>query len=257
MDNGTDIVTRGQDAPAALRRIEEPASIMAILAQAVERGTPPETLERLMALSERIAANGAKQKFNEAMARFKASCPAIPRRTENKQFKVTRNGVEVARRYAALEDIEATIRGPLGAEGLSYRWTDTKVEGGSLSMACVVSHIGGHSESSPVTLPVTSNAGCSEAQKYGAAMTYGQRFSLIQVLGLTTCEEDADGGGPPPEPITESQAANLEGMIENVGANRGGFLSYFGIGTVADLPGSRFQEAIKMLEKKRQQKGGK
>lgn len=257
--NHQDIVARDQDAPQSIRRIEDPQNIMAILAGAVERGTPPETLERLMAMSERIAANAAKQKFNEAMAKFKAGCPPVPRRTENKQFKVTRDGIERSRRYAALEDIEATIRGPLGECGLSYRWTDTKIEGGSMTMVCVVSHVGGHSESSPATLPVTSSAGCSEAQKYGAAMTYAQRYSLIQALGLTTCDEDSDGNPPAPTAkITEAQLANLEAMIDDIGGiNRPVLLSYFGVETLSDLPAVKFKWAIAELERKRQKKGGK
>lgn len=248
----------GQDAPGGLRRIEDPQNIMAILAQAVDRGTPPETLERLMALSERISANAAKQKFNEAMAKFKAMCPPVKRRTENAQFKVTRDGVAGFRKYAALEDIEATIRGPLGECGLSYRWTDTKIDNGSMSMVCVVSHVGGHSESSPATLPVNSNAGCSEAQKYGAAMTYAQRYSLIQALGLTTCDEDSDGNEPPPasDPISDDQLANLQALIDDIGTiNMPVFLSYIGVKALADIPAVKFKWVVSELERKRKQRG--
>lgn len=175
-----------------------------------------DALERLVALDERMSARRAAQEFAEAMARFKHTCPAVPRRTENAQFKVTRNGTQQARRYATLEDIEATVRGPLASCGLSFRWGDSRMEGGNMTLACVVSHVGGHSVSASVTLPVESRAGCSEAQKYGAVMTYAQRYSLIQALGLTTCDEDTDGAEnpAPEEKITPNQVDVLIALLE-------------------------------------------
>ena len=85
-------------------------SIGLILQQAVAQGMAPEGLEKLMALYERMSDRVAAHQYAAAMAAFKAECPAIPRRTENSQFKVTRDGVQVPRRYASLEDIAQTIQ---------------------------------------------------------------------------------------------------------------------------------------------------
>ena len=228
--------------------------LTALMDKAVEAKMDPAGLEKLFGLYERMQSMNARQAFTEAMAKFKVICPAIPRGTINNQFKVVnRDGVTVPRRYAALDDIEKTIRNPLGECGLSYRWTGCKVEGEQLSMECVVSHIGGHSESSPVTLPVKSGAGCSEAQRYGSAMTYAQRFSLIQALGLTTCDEDTDGADDvaPVETITESQAVDLEAGIKEVGGNMAAFLKKFGVSSIRELPKSQLAAAGRMIEEKR------
>ncbi len=225
-------------------------SMESIIAAAVDKGTPPESLEKLLAVFERMTAIKSKQAFDEAMSAFKADCPAVPRRTENGQFKVTRNGVAVNRRYAALEDIESTIRGPLGRHGLSFRWGATKVDAGILSMACIVSHAGGHSESSSVQLPIDSKAGCSDQQKMGAAMTYAQRYSLIQALGLTSCDDDADGAEPE-KPVTAEQAANLQHLIDETNSDKGRFLAAFDAESLDTFPSSKFSEAIAAFEKKR------
>jgi len=55
----------------------------------------------------------------------------------------------------------------------------------------------------------------------------------------------------PVKTITDEQGANLFALSEEVGADHKKFLSYFGIKTVDDLPASRFDEAMKILEKKR------
>lgn len=227
-------------------------NILAVIDRAVASKTDPATMERMFALYERMEAMRARKEFAEAMSAFKADCPPIPRRTENAQFKVTRDGVTRARRYAALEDIEATIREPLGKHGLSFRWGETKVADGILTMACVVSHVGGHSESSAVSLPIDSKAGCSDQQKTGAAMTYAQRYSLVQALGLTSCDEDDDGNDLNAGPkITPHDADKLDTLIENVGANRDAFLKFMGVASLADIPAARFSEAVAALERKR------
>lgn len=235
--------------------VPQPPTIGAILSQAVDKGMDPAALEKLVSLYKQMAELEAKRHFDEAMCAFRSSCPPIPRRTENSQFSVTRDGVKVARKYASLDDIAATIRVPLADHGLSYRWGDSIITEGRMTLTCIVSHSGGHSVSSAVTLPVDSKAGCSEQQKYGAAGTYAQRYSLIQALGLTSCDEDDDGNaGTPVEPISEHQAANLQALMDEVKADKGRFLDYFGCDKIADLPAARFKEAVAMLERKRGQR---
>jgi hypothetical protein len=52
--------------------------------------------------------------------------------------------------------------------------------------------------------------------------------------------------------ITESQAADLFALSQEVNADHKKFLAYFGIKTIDDMPASRLEEATKILEKKRQ-----
>lgn len=238
--------------PAPIQAAEP--TMMQIIDKAMSAGRTAEELTALFALSERMQAVKAKQEFSRAMAAFKAECPPVERRTENPQFKVTRDGRTESRKFASLQDIESTVRGPLGNHGLSYRWGDTKVEGNVLSMACIVYHDGGHSESSLVSLPVDSKAGCSEQQKFGIVMTYAQRYSLVQALGLTSCDEDLDGNDTPGETITENQAANLQAALDGITTDKGRqakFLAMFKVESFAAIPLTRFGEALAWIEKAR------
>lgn len=232
-----------------------------LLEKALASGLAPEAMERFYELYQKMTADRQRQHYTKAMADFKAKCPAISRKTQNAYFKrkiVDRNGVsrDVPTTYASLEDIGETIRKPLEECGLSYRFDGLKVEGDMVTLNCVVSHVGGHSERSPVSLPYKSNAGCSDQQKMGAAMTYAQRYSLIQALGLTTCEEDVDGndGTATGEPITEEQAANIRAAVEGIGGDTAKFLKWLGVSKFTEIPAARYSEALKAIEDKRKGK---
>jgi hypothetical protein len=230
----------------------EEVAMSPLLHLAIEKGVPVETLAKLVELHERVAAREAAKAFADAMTRFKAACPPVPRRAENTQFHVTRGGVKVARRYASLEGIEATIRGPASDCGLSFRWGDARVDNGLLTLACIVSHTAGHSEASHVTLPLESRAGCSEAQKYGSVMTYAQRYSLVHAFGLTTCDEDLDGAnGHEVEYVTGEQADAIEALLNRCPPGTlDRMLKYVGVGTIDEIPAARYTALVSDLEKK-------
>lgn len=228
------------------------SSMPRLMELAVQKGLEGvEILERLVGLNERMMDRAAAAAFAEAMAAFKRDCPPVVRRTENAQFSVTHNGMKSVRKYASLEDIEATIRPHLGTSGLAYRWSDTTIDGGSLRMSCVVSHVGGHSISSSATVPIDSKAGCSDQQKMGTAMTYAQRYSLIAALGLTSCDEDNDGNEAPAEVITPNQVDVLEALLEKrpQGA-KGRMLLMLNVDRMEQVPASRFEALRAELEAK-------
>ena len=51
--------------------------------------------------------------------------------------------------------------------------------------------------------------------------------------------------------ISEQQEANLEALVQEVGANMEGFCKFFKIHSLAELPAGKFDQAVTMLEKKR------
>jgi hypothetical protein len=231
-------------------------SIGMILQYAIEKGHAPEAIEKLAAVFERMQDRRAAQAFALAMSGFRADCPPIPRKTENAQFMVTIAGNKRPRRYASLDDIAATIREPLSKHGLSFRWSEGKIADGFLSVTCVVTHIDGHKESSAVTVPIDSKAGCSDQQKMGTANTYAQRYSIIQALGLTSCDDDDDGNGPK-DLIDDNQAANIRHLIDETKADKVKLLATVGVETIEAIPAAAFRMVVNMLESKRKAQGAK
>ena len=100
----------------------------------------------------------------------------------------------------------------------------------------------------------------SEQQKVAAALSFARRQSLVQVLGLTSCDDDTDAAEHPQPPdgspaptsstIDESQVSALKEMILEADADLVRFCGFFGIKTIDHLPASRFKEAKSLLELK-------
>jgi len=242
----SDIVQRGAGAiaPAAER------DVMDLLARAVEAGASVEALERLVALKERVDRERARRAFFEALAAAQEEMPEVPK-ARTAQI-ATRSGVSYSYRYAALEDITRVVRPVLARHGLSYAW-DVAQGDGTLIVTCVLRHVDGHEERASFPVPVDSGARMSAAQANGAALTYGRRQSLVAVLGLTTADEDIDGAGDVMESnrITPQQAADLDALIDEVGADRQRFLAWAGVERIEDLPADRYATAVRMLERRR------
>lgn len=243
----------------ALVAIAPQVSILTIMDRAIANNTPPEALERLFALHERMLALQAVQAFNAAFAAFRSECPPVQRKTVNAFFKkVDRNGVTVPTMYASIENIAETVDPFLGKNGLSYHWGDATIAGDILTIPFVLKHVGGHSVSSSGSMPLENKAGCSPQQKYAIAETYAMRRSMARGLGIATCDEDTDGNEPPPQSvptINANQAANIKALLDELKADKGIFLRWCGVDRIEDIPASDFKRTIDGLEKKRKEQG--
>ena len=206
-----------------------------------------EKLERLMALHERALEREAKANFFAALALFQEECPEI-RKTKTADI-ATKSGGKYGYTYAPLEEITRTIAKPLKANGLSYNWTTEGAEGGMLNVIFVLRHEGGHEERSAFPVPWGTNAAMSEAQKMGAALTYGRRQSTVSGLGLTTADDDTDGQGPD-QYLTESQLADLRAKIEEVGATEARICKTYGLADINALPRHLLPPVLDALEEK-------
>jgi hypothetical protein len=247
--------------PTTVARIEESAARPPVLASefgtqsmrellhfAIEKGTPVESLEKLVALAKDMRADAAREAFNDAMASFQAECPPIFK-AKNADF-ATKGGGNVKYDYASLDDIERVIKPILAKYGLSYKW-NSKIEKTLLTVICIVKHRAGHSEPTDFSLPIDSNAAMSEQQKYGAALTFGQRRSLSAGLGLSTTSEDPDSPKLDPTPITEDQATVINDLLAETRMPVSRFLKYLDASSVDTIRAVDYQTAIGLLEDKK------
>jgi len=241
-EKGTEVAVAGAVA------VDELGGLMRL---AIEEKVPVELLERLMDLHERVAVRNSRAEFFDALARFQDAVPSIHKGST--ASIATKAGGKYSYTYAPLDAIAKAIREPLRTHGLSYAWTVEDGTPGSLSVVCVLRHIGGHEERSAFPVPVDTAAAMSGAQKHGAALTYGKRQSLTSVLGLTTTDDDTDGVEVKVtvEPITEAQAADLAALISEVGTDQAKLLAYYGAESLAKFPAAELERVTKHLEGKR------
>lgn len=242
------VITRPEAAASA--ETESGSSVTSLVQLAIEKNVPVELLERLVALKERVEERDNRKAFFEALSRFQEICPEI-RKTKTAEIAI-RAGGKFSYNYAPLEEITRTIRPFLKECGLSYSWTVT-AESKTLIITCTLRHIDGHQECSSFPVPVETDAKMSDAQKNGAALTYGKRQSLVSVLGLTTADQDVDGTDVKGEveKITDKQTADLSDLCDEVGLERAKFLKWLGVAAFSEIRASDFKKAVTLLEGKR------
>ncbi len=206
-----------------------------------------EVMERLVALQEHVEERNAKKDFAEAFSKFQSRCPSIPKTASTQETRTS--GTTFGFTYAPLETIAEKVNPILSDLGFSYSWDWVEAEGDKIGQKCVLTHKAGHSRSATSIVPLSVTQRCNDTQKAGAAITYAKRYSLIQVLGLTTCEEDTGGGTV--EKINTDSVATIETLLSEVGGNKERFLKYMNAGSIAEILTQDYDRAIAVLHEYR------
>jgi hypothetical protein len=103
-----------------------------------------------------------------------------------------------------------------------------------------------------------------DPQGYGSALTYARRYSLMAACGIAP--EDDDGNAAQrkpatttkPGPITAKQAADIQALISEVGADKVAFLAWVeqvsgqAVESIKDIPSNALPAVTRALEQKRQ-----
>jgi len=160
-----------------------------LIAQAIEKGTPIETIERLLNMRRELKAEWAKEEFDKAMANFQGECPIIKKTKAGGQ---TKSGI-VAYHYAPLPDIINQVKELLRKNGFSYTIKTQTLEKG-VKVSCISKHISGHSELSDVEVPLGRQTEVmSSSQVVASALTFAKRYAFCNAFGILTSDDDNDG----------------------------------------------------------------
>lgn len=231
-----------------IQRIEPQATAltpMDLLNNAVANGNL-ELAEKLMGLQERWEANQARKAFDEAVSAAKAKLKPVVRNRKGHNSKM----------YADFSAIAQAVDPILAEYGLSYRFRSS--QGDKITVTCVLAHKGGHFEETSLSGPADTSGNKNAIQAIGSTLTYLQRYSLVQMLGIAASDDDDgaagndDGAaGNAGERISEDQTTELIDLCEAVSADRAKFCKYLKVESLADLPARRFEEAKQALEAKR------
>lgn len=208
---------------------------MHLLNQAVASGNI-ELAEKLMGLHERWEKNQARRSFDEAIAAAKAEIPTITRNATGHNSK----------RYADFAGIAKVVDPILSKHGLSYRFRSQ--QGERISVTCVLSHRDGHSEETTLTGPPDPSGNKNAIQAIGSTLTYLQRYSLVQMLGIAAANDDDGASAGIGEKISEEQLEKLQHRIAQVGVDIERYCAVMKVGKVEDTLAKDFQTALKHLD---------
>lgn len=218
---------------------------MDMLSQAVERGASIEVMTKLMDLRDRWEAGQARKAFDEAVAAAKSEIPVIGKNSTGHNNK----------RYADFASIARAVDPIITRHGLSYRFRTKQTD--KIEVTCVLSHKAGHSEDTTLAGPADTSGSKNAIQAIGSTLTYLQRYTLVQALGLAASEDD-DGVGsdqPTVEVITEEQVMTLRELIEATKSDHQGVLAYVRAKDLPSIRADKYDGLLAMLKKKEQRRG--
>jgi len=213
-----------------------PAQLLQI---AVENGADVDRLGKLMDMQERWNAAQAKTDFYQAFSGFQSEVPAITKKKSGHNIK-----------YAPLSDIVEQIKPYLQKHGMTYRFEQDHTDG--IQVTCIVTHISGHSELATMKAAADTSGSKNSVQAIASTVTYLSRYTLTSALGITTADEDMDGRLPPPDIISEEQAAELKGLLAETKSDVKKFCAGFGCKYVDLLQAKQYTRAKAMINAKKE-----
>jgi hypothetical protein len=225
------------------------AAPMSLLLGADLSTVDTDKLEKLLELQAKWEANDARKKFFRALAGFQAEMPPVFKSKQESTGKY---------RYAAYEDIMRVARPIMQKHGLSVSFSQSETVD-ALTVECRVSHIEGHSEVMPFTVPkdgplMTKDGRkiTSGAQAQGNANSYARRYCLCNALDIVVSGDDDDCPPAPLETITAAQIAEIEGLLAQIPVTdtKDKMLQWLQVETLADIPADAFRKVLKTLKDK-------
>lgn len=170
-------------------------SAEALIAQAIDKKVPVETMERLLAMRRELKQEYAKEEFNRAMSEFQADCPVI----EKKKTVMNKDRKTVRYKYAPLDSIIAQIKDIIKKHGFSYT-VNAEVENDWVTAVCMVTHSAGHWQKSEFKVPIDPSAFMNKQQQFASALTFSKRYAFCNAFGILTGDEDDDGNSASEQP---------------------------------------------------------
>ena len=212
------LVEHEPDNRALSNRTEQAPQGIAPMVQMVADGKLTiDQLDHLMALQERHEAAEAKRQYNTAMAHFRAEVPPA-----------LRDGKGQNNKYATFGSVMSAINAPLGNNGFNVEFDhDQDIDKNTLKVICTITHSGGHSTSTSLTVRVQKLGSANEVQSLGGNVSYLKRYCVSSLTGLAT--EDDDGAShqaskPPEIPrIEEKQESILVDLLAAIEVLRPGY----------------------------------
>lgn len=168
----------------------------------VSRGGDLSNLDKMLDLQIKWEANEARKAYVAAMAAFKAEPMEILKRK-----LVEYNGVSY--KHAELSDVADVVVPAMGLHGLSHRW-DVRQSGNEITVACIITHSLGHSESVSMTAQPDDSGKKNRIQQVASAVQYLERYTLLAATGMATKSVSDDDGRAAyelePEPLDQKAA---------------------------------------------------
>lgn len=248
--------------PAGEAAIQAPAGaqpsdpILLMIANAArDPAVDIEKFERLMALRERAGQADARRAFYAALARAKGEFGPILK-TRQVDYPHKDGGGRTNYKYEELADVGAAVDPVLSKHGLSYRHKSTQ-EGGKIRVTCILSHEDGYSEENSLEGVEDKSGMKNPNQAIASTVTYLQRYTLKEALGIGAGRDDDDAAVAPEDATIEpDDVAYIEQLIRDTETDLAKFLEFVRAPSIAEMRMSQFKIGVARLNDKKRKVAG-
>jgi hypothetical protein len=217
-----------------------PLTPMALIERAMQNNAGMDVIEKFMDMQERWDRTQARKAFDEAIAMAKAEIAPIQRNATGHNSK----------KYADFAAIAVAVDPILSKFGLSYRFRT--VQGDRINVTCILSHKAGHFEETTLSGPADTSGNKNAIQAIGSTLTYLQRYSLVQMLGLAAAHDDDGKAAAGKLLVTQEQADQLRELMEAHGKDTKKFLKWVNqackADRIEDIPAEFFQSCVDAIQ---------
>lgn len=173
--------------PANVGMVEHEDNLHPIVKAIMKGKFSPDQIEALKEFSKLQIQHEdrmAQQAFNRAMVALKADLPTSLERDKEVDFK-NQKGVRTHYWHTSLANAVDTVVGIMGDHGFTHRYrTDNTPQ--LVTVVCILSHDGGHSEKTKLVAPPDPKGGKNAPQAIASTTTLLQRYTLFAALGLAS-----------------------------------------------------------------------
>jgi len=229
----------------AIQLSAEQQMIQSILTMSQNKDVDADKMEKLLDIQLKMMDRQNKIDFDQALSRVQADMPRITERGEIRN----KAGVVVST-YIKYEDIDKEIRPRLKAEGFSLMHTRSDVNG-KMVIKTTLKHAGGHEESVEIPLPYDQvNKLKNSVQAAVSTFSYGKRVNVCSLLNIVAEGDDDDGVKACLAVLTDEQVQTIKKKIKEADADKDKFLKFCASETIEDIDGSKYDNIIRILDKK-------
>ncbi len=166
----------------------------------------PERVERFIAMHDGMEAKRSKLAFSNAIAQAKAKIAETP---------IIKNATgHNSKRYADFSAYAKVVDPVLASFGLIYRFRT--VQSDKISVTCVLTGHG-HEEENTLSGPADASGSKNAIQAIGSTLTYLQRYTLVQALGLAASDDDDGAAMGAGDRISDAQFDDDDGAAMGAG----------------------------------------
>jgi len=225
------------------------------LASMKEMGLTIADMKEMLELQKAYEANEAEKLFHVALANFKAEDILI---TKDKTVSFQNNdGTTTGYSHASLGNIVEIAVPFMSLHGLSHRWRTEQLEGGTVKVTFILTHVAGHSEETSLQASPDGSGKKNSIQQVSSTITYLERYTMLAGTGLAVQDQNNNDGqtfdAEPVVLISEEQSNIIFAKIDDNALSMPIFMAWLGkaftnLDSIDNIPATSYDAVIAKLD---------